>query len=194
MALVAILVATIPLASAFGVTTHYWNDKPLIMHPGQTMDIDVELQNMVGDEDIRLQAEITEGSEIATLIDPDSVYAVPLGRKDIKVNIRVAVPENVALEDSYTIQVSFKQVAEEEGKMVQMTASVGATIPVVIKSIEEVPPVVSTPTEEVPVEQGEASTAEEKTSPALAMILLLAILAAGIGYLVFKKMKGYRKK
>lgn len=176
--LLVVLLMITPLASAFGVTTHYWGDNPLIMYPGQTKDIDVELQNMVGDEELTLQAEITEGSEIAALIDPDNAYVVPFGRKDIKVNIRVAVPENVALGEEYNIQVSFKQVAEEEGKMVQMAASVGTTIPVVIKSVED-----------VPVEQGETPKTGEKTSSAAVIMLAIVIIAIIIGYAIFKKKK-----
>ena len=172
-----ILLVIIPLATSFGVTTHYWDEKPLIMHPGQTKDVDVVLQNMVGDEDLTLQAEITGGSEIATLIDPVNEYMVPLGRKDIKVNIRVAIPENAALEDKYEIQVSFKQIAKEEGKMVQMTSSVGATIPILVKSIEDVPM-----EEEIPKE-------EEKISFTIIVILFLIILAIIIGYIFFKKRK-----
>jgi len=179
------LLAIIPLASAFGVTTHYWDTKPLIMYPGQIKDIDVELQNMVGDENLRLKAEIIEGSEIATLVmEPDNEYIVPLGRKDIKVNIRVAIPENAPLEDKYNIKVSFKQVAEEEGKMVQMVASVGTSIPIIIKSVEEVPVEQETPSQEKPSKE-----TTEKISPTSIAILSLVIIAIIVGYILLKKRK-----
>ncbi len=175
--LLMILFILVPSTAAFGVTTLYWNDKPLFMHPGQSKEIYVELQNMVGGEDLRLKAEITEGSEIADLINPNKEYLVPFGRKDIKVNIRITVPENAALEDRYIVKLSFKQAAKEEGKMVQMSSSVGTAIPVVIKSAKEIP---KEPMQEMPA-------AEERTSFTTILIVSLILLAIIIiAYVIFK--------
>ena len=171
-----ILAVMMSLVSAFGVTTYYWETNPLIMYPGQTKNINVELQNMVGGADLRLKAELTEGMEIATLIDPDEEYLIPFGRKDIKVNIKVVIPENVPLEDKYYIKIAFKEAATEEGKMLQMASSVGATIPVVIKSIEEVP----AEQEQIQLQE------EEQVSVTTIVVLSLVILAIIIGYIIFK--------
>ena len=94
--LIAILMI-IPLVNAFGVSTPFWGEHQLVMAPGETKDAYVELQNMVGDEDITLKAEITKGSEIATLIDPSTEYLIPSGTRDVKVNIQVTMPKNVPL-------------------------------------------------------------------------------------------------
>jgi hypothetical protein len=173
--LTILLITPLALVNAFGVTTHYWDEKPLIMQPGQTEDTDVVLQNMVDNKDVRLIAEITNGSEIATLIDPSLEYLVPFGRKDIKVNIRVTIPENVPLESRYNIAVSFKQIAEEEGKMVQITGSVETNIPVVIRSAES-------------SEEKELKFAGEvQISPTTFVLIILAIIIIVIIYNLKKK-------
>ena len=64
--------------SGFGVSSPYWDEKALVLSPGESKDIVLELQNMVGDEDIVLRAEVEEGSEIVTLVDEDLDYEVPL--------------------------------------------------------------------------------------------------------------------
>ena len=175
--LIALLLLS-PLASAFGVTTPYWDDNPLIMQPGQTKDFVLTLQNMVeGSEDIVLKAEMVSGSEIATLVDEELEYLVPFGRKDIEVNLRVIIPEDAQLNKEYTIGVSFKQILEDEGKMVQMAGEVGKNIPVIVKSESEVLP-----------EPEETLEEEEKGFPT-AMVVLLLVIIVILGYVILKKKK-----
>lgn len=127
------LLSLCSVVSAVGVTTHYWDEKPLQLYPGQVAETDVVLQNMVpGSEDVTLFAEITEGSDIATLIDSSNEYLVPFGRKDIKVGILISVPANYQLGDVREVVISFKESAGEGEEMVQMATSVAATIPVLI--------------------------------------------------------------
>ena len=174
--LIALLLLS-PLASAFGVTTPYWDDNPLIMQPGQTKDFALTLQNMVeGSEDIVLKAKLVSGSEIATLVDEELEYLVPFGRKDIEVNLRVIIPEDAELNKEYTIGVSFKQILEDEGKMVQMAGEVGKNILVIVKSESEV-----LPEEGIPVP-------EEEGFPT-AMVVLLLVVIVILGYVILKKKK-----
>ena len=83
-------------ASAFGASTPYWDENPLRLAPGESTIIELTLQNMMGTEDISLSAEITsDGEGIATLVNPDMIYSVPLGTENIKVPIEVTVPTDV---------------------------------------------------------------------------------------------------
>jgi len=166
-----------PLVSAFGATTPYWDDNPLIMYPGQTKDFALILQNMVGNEDIVLKAELVSGVDIAALVDEELEYLVPFGRKDIEVNLRVKIPEGVPLDKEYTIGVSFKQVLEDEGKMVQMASEVITNIPVIVKSEEVLPE------EEIPTLEEEG-----KGFPTAVVVLLLVIIVI-LGYIILKKKK-----
>lgn len=175
--LIALLLLLSPLVSAFGVTAPYWDDNPLIMYPGQTKDFALTLQNMVGNEDMVLKAELVGGAEIATLVDEELEYLVPFGRKDIKVNLRVEIPEDAPFDKEYTIGVSFKQILEDEGKMVQMAGGVGKYVPVIVRSESEVLPEEETP---VPEEGKEFPTA---------MVVLLLVIVVILGYILFKKKK-----
>lgn len=134
-AIVLLIVA--PFASAFGVSSPYWDEKPLVMYPGQSTELQLQLQNMVGNEDMKLTAYVVEGADIARLTDEETVYKVPLGKKDVKVNLKVDVPEAAKLYGSYSVKVQFKQIAEEQGGAVGLSGSVIQTIPVFIKSEEE---------------------------------------------------------
>ncbi|MBA3064798.1 hypothetical protein FP803_05150 [Candidatus Woesearchaeota archaeon] len=175
--LIALLLLS-PLVSAFGVTAPYWDGNPLIMYPGQTKDFALILQNMVGNEDMVLKAELVSGAEIAALVDEKLEYLVPLGRKDIEVNLRVEIPEDAPLDKEYTIGVSFKQILEDEGKMVQMAGEVGKNIPVIVKSESEVLP-----------EEEETPTPEEERGFPTAMVVLLLVIIVILGYVILKKKK-----
>ncbi len=135
-----VLLVIAPFVNAFGVSSPYWEEKPLAMYPGQTNDLQLQLQNMVGSEEMRFTASVVEGADIAKLTDKETVYSVPLGRKDVKVNLKVEVPETAQLYGNYNIKVQFKQIAEEQGGAVGLSGSVIQTIPVVIKSEEELGP------------------------------------------------------
>ena len=81
--------------SAFGVTSFYYEGRPLVMMPGESRNISLILQNMVGNDDMKATAEITEGREIAVILDGldgEAEYLVPLGVKDVQVNIKVRMP------------------------------------------------------------------------------------------------------
>ena len=132
-----------------GVSVLYHKDYPLELAPGESKDVQMILQNMVGNKDITLRAEIVEGSEIAHITDSNPEYFIPFGREDIKVNLKVEIPENTPLNKEYQIKVSFKQVSQDsEGKMIQMTSGIEKAFPVLItntiKDIKEEKPSKST--------------------------------------------------
>lgn len=120
------------LVVAVGVTSPYYDTKPLGLHPGEAVEVQLLLQNMVGDEEVTLVASITEGAEIATLLGENQTYVIPFGVKDVPVLVRVAMPEDALVGEARTVKVSFTQLATDnaEGKMIQMTTGVGAVIPI----------------------------------------------------------------
>lgn len=172
-----ILLLLSPIAVAFGVTAMYWDTKPLRMYPGQSTDTALILQNMEGDEEaITLKAELVQGAEIATLTDTNLEYIVPFGRKDIYVPIEVKIPEDAPIGTTYTIEVSFVEIASQEGRMMQMTKGIGKRIPVIVES--------RTPVAEEP----EVVKARIPSS-----IIVLAVIAVIIiAYLILKRKKKKR--
>lgn len=95
---------------AFGVTTWYWEGNPLKLEPGETKEIYLELQNMVGDNDVNAEVKLIKGSEVAQIIDSSNIYSVPAKTKDTKVNVRVSVPETDQIGKTYTLGFSIQTV------------------------------------------------------------------------------------
>lgn len=153
-------------ANAFGITSFYWEpDRPLSLLPGETRNVELQLQNMVGNEDITVSAEVLSGSEIAVITDPSNIYKVPAGHKDVYINLKVTMPENYKPGQKTTVTVSIKDVAEGEGGMMDFGTAVTTSFPVI---------------------QGQSSVALEiQKSPAekksiVPYLVLAALLAAAV--------------
>jgi len=173
--LIALLL--VPLASAFGITAPYWETKPLVMLPGESIDFALILQNMDGTEDVAVKAELVSGAEIATLTDEKLEYLVPLGRKDINVNLKITIPEYASPGESYSVGVSFKEISTTEGEeMVQMVGGITKSIPVIVKSEEVLP-------------EEETLIPEEERGFPTAMVVLLLVIIVILGYVILKKKK-----
>lgn len=82
----------LPLVSSAGIASPYWESNPLEMNYGQTRVVDLNLQNLVGDEDITVRVEITEGSEIASLAS--NTYTAVAGTSDTLIPVTISIPEN----------------------------------------------------------------------------------------------------
>jgi len=175
--LIALLL--VPLASAFGITAPYWETKPLVMLPGESIDFALILQNMDGTEDVAVKAELVSGAEIATLTDEKLEYLVPLGRKDINVNLKITIPEYASPGESYSVGVSFKEISTTEGEeMVQMVGGIAKYVPVIVGPESEALP-----------EEEEIPTPEEEKGFPTAMVVLLLVIIVILGYVILKKKK-----
>ena len=132
-----LLIMMISLVNAFGVSTSYWGDNPLKIAPGESKIVVLGLQNKVGNEDVTLKANLTnDGEGIATLIDENLDYFIPLGGGN-SVTIQIEVPEDADKGITHTITVSFTQVASGEGGMVRLTGGIVSKFPVEIVGEEE---------------------------------------------------------
>lgn len=143
---------SIAAVSAFGVSTPYWDENPLRLAPGESMNVEMVLQNMAGNMgDTTLRAKIVDdGYGIATLKDENLDYFVPFGSDNVIVNIAVNVTEDVARGGIRDVVVSFAQVdTKAGGGMVTMSGGFTAKFPVFVVAPEE--SVLFTPKERVPV-------------------------------------------
>lgn len=124
----------LPLVQAYGVSSPFWDTRPLVIQPGHTQEVTLQLQNMLGGEDIIFRASVEEGKEIVTIIgDEDLDYYVPYGSKDVTVKLKVTVPED-AEGKTYKVRILFKQrpVETDEG-MVQLAGGIGTSFPVIVE-------------------------------------------------------------
>jgi len=132
-----LLIIMISLINAFGVSTAYWDENPLKIAPGESKIVVLGLQNKVGNEDVILKAELTnDGEGIATLVDENLDYFVPLGGSN-SVTIQIEVPEDADRGITHEITVSFTQVASGEGGMVRLAGGIVSNFPVEIVGEEE---------------------------------------------------------
>ena len=66
MGVLFILIAgTLQNANAFGVSSPYWQGNPVIMYPGETKIVNLNLQNNIGEDDVFVKVSILEGQDIA---------------------------------------------------------------------------------------------------------------------------------
>jgi len=129
-----LIVFLCPLVMA-GIASGYYSENPLIMAPGETRDIEFgRLQNLNEGRDIILEAELLQGSEIATLTDPNLKYPVPLGEKNVAINMKVFISNETIDGEEYLISVKLSDItpSEEEG-MIVFAKTFTWSIPVLVQ-------------------------------------------------------------
>jgi len=171
----AVLLLLMPFASAFGVSSSYFTGNPLIMQPGQTELVILNLQNMLGGEDLTIQAEVLTGQEIAS-IETD-IYMVNFGENDIPVSVTISLPDSAGIGSNYDVQISFKEVAESEGEFVGLSGAVATTIPIVVESAQVVAPQAAFV----------GPDAGSRSSNFYWILVLMVLTLAVLGYLLYKK-------
>lgn len=120
--MVLVFAILVSYANAFGVSSPYWEERPLTMYIGETKTVDLNLQNVVGDEAVTVNIELKDGEEVATL--SEDTYTVAAGTSDTMVPLVITIPEDAVIGDTYTVSVDFKSVAEgEEGAIALGTGS-----------------------------------------------------------------------
>ena len=161
----------VQLASAFGVTTPFHNNNPLITSPGKVEEVTLMLQNTDEKSDVSLRAQIVEGSDIAEITDESKEYFVPLGVKNVQVNLLIKVPDTMKPGDMRNVKVRFSQFGVgQEGEMVQLNTGIIAITPLVIAS---------------PIQ--DSAPAPPTAASVLVAAVVLALLIAGILIVLRKK-------
>lgn len=136
---------------------------------------------MVGEEDIVLEAEITsDGDGIATLVDSNLVYSVPIGTEDVMVPIKVSVPAEVAQGGKKEIVVSFMQVSTAGEGMVSVSG--GFTTEIVVEVVTKEESVLFQPIIEQP-------KTKKEVIPMWGWLLIAVVILAIIFWISRKKLK-----
>jgi len=123
---------------AFGVAIPYWDSpewRPLKLAPGESTIVELTLQN-TGEKDMIVEATIT-GQGIAEIQDSEERYSVPSGEINEKVQIKVAIPKDAKVGETYKIYTTFKEVSEGEGGMIAMTGAFTVNFPVEVVGKQE---------------------------------------------------------
>ncbi len=120
-------------ALAIGVTSPYWNERPLILFPGETKEASFILQNMVGENEVTLRASMVKGQEVAKLTDKSLDYTIPFGTKDTKVNMQIKAPKNDPIGSKYTVEVLFTSITQAESGQFQLGSAFQKSFDVIIQ-------------------------------------------------------------
>jgi len=145
-----ILVLTALCASnvfAFAVSSSYHKNRPLVMVPGETANIDIKVQNMVGGGgDIIAVVEIASGKDIATLQEDKVEVLVPFNTFTTAVPIQVTIPQEAKVGEVREISIAIGQKSEGNGAPLSLSTSYRMNIPVQIGEIANTPePIVEQP-------------------------------------------------
>lgn len=169
----------------FAVTSYYWNEKPLFLNPGETKSVQAfGLQNMAGDEDIYVKVNQVSGFTIASITDKSDIYGVPLGRKDVFVNVEINIPKDAKIGETHEIAATFKESSDKGDGNIRFTSGMQSSIFIVVgKVIDEIGQEVKQ--EEILLPSGPTKTEElvnmiQKRStivgPAILLLILIAII------------------
>ena len=170
---------------AFGVTSFYWDKKPLYLNPGESREIQAfGLQNMVGEKDMTISVEQVSGLEIAKIIDKSLNYEVPFGSKDVYINMKITIPSDAKIGQVYGVGLRFKESAgEKQGESVQTIGGMSNSIEVVVGKRIEGPQVVKEeimpvqePKEEQPFETITETLKKGYSKTPLVILSLILIL------------------
>lgn len=157
-------VMLISLVSAFGVSSPYWDGNPLVMDRGETKTINLNLQNMVGEGDVKVKAVLVEGSDIITL--SKEVYVVEKGTSDTMIPLKISIPKDAVPGETKSIKIEFQTIQDDSGGI-----SMGTGMSVAFDIIA---------TEEIK---------DADTATVLALIIATIILAIILWVLLKKKKK-----
>jgi len=136
-----VIIFSVGTVSSWGASSPYWNERPLYLMPGEGVEVNLLLQNMVGGEDITFEVGVVSGGEIATLVS--SEIEVLFGQKDVPVGLFVDIPSDYELGEVYDVRVSFSPLAEaSESGNVGLSGRVLVSVPVIVGGVDLSPPVV----------------------------------------------------
>ena len=111
-----LIAGTLQNANAFGVSSPYWQGNPVIMYPGETKIVNLNLQNNIGEDDVFVKVSILEGQDIARV--EKELYTVKAKTIDTYVPVKVYVPKDAQISGTYPVKVEFRTVAGEGAGMV----------------------------------------------------------------------------
>lgn len=116
---------------AFAVSSKYWEDYPLTLNRGETQQAYIVLQNMGGTSTVNARVGILEGSEIASLDEPEKVYEVPVGER-VNVYFTVTVSEDSEVGGTQNIIFDVSTVSNQEEGPMTFGSGAQKLIPVLI--------------------------------------------------------------
>ena len=101
-------VMLISMVSAFGVASPYYPGHPLVLAKGETQTVNLNLQNMVGDQDVNVRGYLAGGADIASLSKID--FLVKAKTSDTMVPVQISIPKDAQTGQTIKVTVGFLTV------------------------------------------------------------------------------------
>ena len=159
MLVVVFLVATGDVL-ALGVSGAYHENNPLKIYPGETKEVAFTLVN--GGSDLEeVVVSLKDGSEIASIISGEKYRVMPLS-DDVKIILRINIPENANLDEEYSVGFTVIPDSKEEQGTVQFGIGYHIIFPVKI---------MSEPMKAI-------ATKEDKKDPRITINIIMALIIA----------------
>jgi len=127
-----ITLVMISLVSAFGISSPYWDENPLMLVRGETKTINLNVQNMVDDDDVTVKAVLVDGSEFSSI--KEGIYVVEAGTSDTMIPLKVTMPKDASPGEAKQVKVEFKTVSDASG----IAMGTGMTIAFDVIAIQEI--------------------------------------------------------
>jgi len=172
--------------SAFSVSSPYMENKQLKVQPGETRNLEFVLQNSGATEETSVRLRIIEGSGIAELTDPGvdadlgKIYVIPIDKK-LNINVKITIPENVAIGDSYHIRLGISTAAPTKKGEFGFGMEIENSFDVVVGEIVQTSPAETPPTD----------TIKTNWILYLSIAIILVMIIAIIFFIKRKKKKRY---
>ena len=136
LAFIVYSILLVSFVSSVGVASPVWQGNPLRISPGETKTVNLELQNMVGDEDVTIKAVLKKGFEIASTKEKE--YFVKAGTKDTLVPVVVSIPDDIQVDTTYQVIVSFLTVTSGSSGGVALGTGIDTTFDVLVVELQPI--------------------------------------------------------
>lgn len=125
------LLSLASFASALGVSLGPSRGNPLLLAPGEEVNIPVNLQNVAGDSDVSVRLSVVQGNEIAST--DDVVYKLTAGSANNYANVRVKVPITAVINQEYLVTLSLNTVNDpDSGQGIAFGSAMEISFPVIV--------------------------------------------------------------
>ena len=186
----AILLVSTSNVIAFGISSPYWKNHPLKMYPGETKEVLFNLQNCPSlseqcqRKDVNVLVNFDADNEIAQLLS-GTTYQIPFGTADTYIKLKVSIPEDAEIGNTYNIKFSVSSAPEKIVTNIQLGIEYGVEFPVLVTEKSAIP---ETNEDFVRETEVKVINKQEKKNANVSIILGILILMAGIIiYLILKR-------
>jgi len=131
ISIILLILAFVQLISGFGVSSPYWEGNPMVLSPGEEYEINLNLQNMIGDDDLLIKAEMIKGGDIAKI--KEGIYEIKAHTSDTMAPLTIKIPRDILVPQTKRIHIEFKSVTPHETGMVTMGTGMSVKFDVLIQ-------------------------------------------------------------